>query len=245
MAEGGHRAERFEFSLARNTAVFVCGRVKAGAPILCVSHDKNGDWQFLCGGQHGGGTEDGPALVCLEDVVARDSTLNELAALCQNWSAERDAVGAPWRRHDHSEDFINETVKRHGWVVELIREEGDLPAFAYTIGLHRTFGGPELIVLGLRTEVMHRILNNCGERMRAGEKLPVGTPFAGIVDGYDVLLRPVTSLESYREYMGYGLWFYEGPNFPLLQLVWPDQAGRFPGEEGADPMMKTQQPLLP
>jgi len=238
-------ASRFEFSMARNTAVIVCDRVRQGHPILYVAHDEGGDWQFLCGGQHDEGSGDGGSIGCLECVVADDPSLNDLADLCEDWSAERDQAGAAWRRHDHSEDFINETVKSHGWVVQLIREEGDLPAFAYTIGLHRTFGGPELIVVGLRTEVMHGMLNDCGERMRAGETLPVGTPFSGVLEDYDVLLRPVTSPESYREYVGYGLWFYGGPNFPLLQLVWPDKEGRFPGQEGANPFMKTQQPLLP
>jgi hypothetical protein len=178
-------------------------------------------------------------------VVADDLTLNDLVDLCENWSAERAAAGAAWKRHDHSEDFIEETVTRHGWAVEVIRAEGDLPAFAYTIGLHRSFGGPEIIVVGLRHEVMHAMLNACGERLRAGESLPVGTPFAGILDDYPVLFRPVRSPESYREHMGYALWFYDGPHFPLWQLVWPDKEGRFPGEEGANPVMKTQQPLLP
>jgi hypothetical protein len=45
-------ADRFEFDEARNTMVFVCARVRDGAPVLWVSHDENGDWQFLCGGDH-------------------------------------------------------------------------------------------------------------------------------------------------------------------------------------------------
>ena len=38
--DGHKRAERFELSAARNTAVFICSRVRDGAPVLHVSHDR-------------------------------------------------------------------------------------------------------------------------------------------------------------------------------------------------------------
>jgi hypothetical protein len=41
----------------------------------------NGDWQFLCGGDHSGESDDKPLLDCLENVVLRDPSLNELAAM--------------------------------------------------------------------------------------------------------------------------------------------------------------------
>jgi hypothetical protein len=59
-----------------------------------------------------------------------------------------------------------------------------------------------------------------------------------------VKLRPVRDPASYREHVGYARWFYRGDEFPLLQLVWPDKAGRFPGEPGANPALARQQPLL-
>jgi hypothetical protein len=40
-------------------------------------------------------------------------------------------------------------------------------------------------------------------------------------------------------------WFYRGWEFPLLQLMWPDRDGRFPGERGAATGLARQQPLLP
>jgi hypothetical protein len=126
----GHKlADRFEFSAARNTAVFVCWRVRDGAPVLHVSHDSDGDWQFLCGGnEHGDGQSDGGLLACLECVVADDLTLNELSDLGENWTAERDQLGDVWRRHDNSEDFIVDAVARCGWAVELIEAGALTPA---------------------------------------------------------------------------------------------------------------------
>jgi hypothetical protein len=246
--ESNHRvATRFDFKLPRNTAVFVCARVREGAPILYVSHDAEGGWQFLCGGQHDEGNLDGAALVCLECTVADDPTLNDLATLDEDWEAQRESPGAPWRLHDRAEDFIVAAVERFGWAVQLV-EEGESeaePAFAYTVGLHKSFGAAELIVFGLGREVMHAMLNVCGERIKAGETLPVGTPFEGVLDDFPVMLRHVRAAESFRDHVGYALWFNKGHIFPLLQLVWPDKAGRFPGEEGANPRMSVQQPLLP
>src|SRR5688572_28543470 len=58
--------------------------IRDGAPVLHVSHDSDGDWQFLCGGnEHGDGQSDGGLLVCLECRVADDLTLNELSTLAR------------------------------------------------------------------------------------------------------------------------------------------------------------------
>jgi hypothetical protein len=43
----------YRFTEAQNAAVFICHRVKEGHPILFVSHDDQGGWQFLCGEAEG------------------------------------------------------------------------------------------------------------------------------------------------------------------------------------------------
>lgn len=45
--------DRFPFADAPNTACFNCRHVlEEHKPILYVSHDEDGYWQFLCGGSH-------------------------------------------------------------------------------------------------------------------------------------------------------------------------------------------------
>ena len=85
----------------------------------------------------------------------------------------------------------------------MIRGEGDDPAFAYTVGLFKSYGPPEIITLGLRLEVMKAMLNACGDRIRNGERLPVGTPFDGVLDDYPVALRAVCATDSYKRHVGY------------------------------------------
>lgn len=36
----------------------------------------------------------------------------------------------------------------------------------------------------------------------------------------------------YREFLGYALWFYDGDAFDALQIVWPDEACRYPWDAG-------------
>jgi hypothetical protein len=241
-------AERFDFKADRHTAVFVCSHVAAQSPVLYVSHDSEGDWQFLCGGaDHGEGSGEKPLLVCLEHVVSRDPSLNELAALCTSHYAERETPLSAWRITDQSEEFIADTVRDHGWCVQMIPagDAEDEPAFAYTIGLFKTFGSPEIIIFGMATNTMGEILNGCGDLVKAGRSLPVGPPVPDVLHGFDVRFREVKAPDSYKNFVGYARWFYKGSTFPLVQLVWPDREGRFPGDPRAAEFMAKAQPLLP
>ncbi len=148
---------------------------------------------------------------------------------------------------DKNEEFIEKAIASRGWAVNLIPagDSNNEPAFAYTTGLYKSFWQAELICFGLRHEVMHGMLNICGDRMKTGEKLPVGVPLIGVIEGYPVFLREVLARNSYDEHVGYSNWFYRGRDFPLMQVVWPDKHGRFPGDPGIGPSMAHQQPLLP
>jgi hypothetical protein len=240
------KAEHFAFREDRHTGVYICKRVADGAPILHVAHEEEGDWQFLCGGEHEDGSDDGPLLVCLEHVVAQDPTTNALASMCTMHRADRATPEAEWTITDEREQFIRDMVEDPGWAVQLVSDgDDDEPAFAYTIGLYRNFGHPEIIIIGLRLPVMNALLNVCGDRIKAGETLPIHTPFSGVLDDYDVKLGQVRAPASYDEHLGYAIWFYNGREFPVVQLVWPDKTGRFPGEDGVAESVRKLQPLLP
>jgi hypothetical protein len=83
------------FHDGKNQACFTTTRVLGELPILLVSHDEDGDWQFLCGTTNE--AKDG-ALVSLGSMFGRDGTLGELADLPEGWTAERSEVGACWVR---------------------------------------------------------------------------------------------------------------------------------------------------
>ena len=95
----------WRFCDAENTAAFCCVHVFENAPILYVTHDHDGDWQFLCGAGHAGAQ---PRVVCLGCMVERDSSLSFLADMPAGWGADRRSQSDDWNREANPEP-INES----------------------------------------------------------------------------------------------------------------------------------------
>jgi hypothetical protein len=133
-------------------------------------------------------------------------------------------------------------VAQYGWHVIGVEEDKEGPSFAYSIGLYRSFGHPEVIIFGLAVGVMHRIINAVGEQVRAGTKLEHLDEAADILDGYSVAFRSVERRHS-PDYLGYARWFYKG-DFPALQCVWPDSQHRYPWHPEVSADTARRQPLL-
>ena len=96
MEHAHRRPSRFHFNERHDAGVVACRRVVDGAPVLQVSHEVDGDWQFLCGGDHADGDADGAVGMCLGCMVAGDQSLNDVAGLGRDQEAWRERVGAPW-----------------------------------------------------------------------------------------------------------------------------------------------------
>lgn len=100
MSTHAHKFDgRWPFQEAENTAVFCCEHVFAGAPILYVTHDHDGDWQFLCGERHDGL----PKLMCMGCMIERDATLWTLADMPIGWGADRPDMSSSWNREANPE----------------------------------------------------------------------------------------------------------------------------------------------
>ncbi len=91
----GNNETEFKFSDSKNKAVFTCSHVTdEKSPILYVSHDSDGDWQFLCGqNDH---TEENAKIISLKDAVELDITLNDLFEMPISVGAERKGIGEKW-----------------------------------------------------------------------------------------------------------------------------------------------------
>jgi hypothetical protein len=134
-------------------------------------------------------------------------------------------------------------VRQYGWHVVKILETGDTPPWCFTVGLHRSFGHPEIITFGLPLDTGHAVLNIAGQAAKTGRRFTTGTPYDDFLDGYPCELRTVDPV-WYRWFVGYAMWFYGGEPFPLLQLFWPDRHGTFPWAAAPDHWLRSQQPLL-
>jgi hypothetical protein len=95
-----HNSTDWPFDQPRNCATFTMRQVlDRSEPILLVSHDGDDHgWQFI-------GTSDvsmaDAKLVGLEEIVALDPTVLEVADLEPGWQALRKSIGDPWTRRPH------------------------------------------------------------------------------------------------------------------------------------------------
>lgn len=121
--------------------------------------------------------------------------------------------------------------------------------WAYTIGLHETFGAPDLITFALDAEPMASMLVDVRSYLRDGVVTPSdGRRWDGL--GFEVCFRAVHE----TQYLGFN-WFYLAKEireertgrreaFPAYQLFVPDDDGRYPWEDGCDKLFADAQPQL-
>jgi hypothetical protein len=120
-------------------------------------------------------------------------------------------------------------VQRGVWSLSVVSRPAPLTPYAYTHGLFAHFGHPELVVAGLRESQRTELLDVAGELVSDGECLRSGTESWKIADGYPARFRPVDPriVRSRLPRIP--------ADAPVLQLFWPDPAGRFPWMDGCDP----------
>jgi hypothetical protein len=235
------------FTDPENLAVFTLKRIIRGESlILRVTHDEDdGGWQFLDGGEV---AVEEASLVSLRQMTRIDPSILELADLPLGWVAERAGPGVPWQRapavtEEARERKLVSDIEDVGWHVIMIPEDDEGPSFAYSIGLYRTFGHPEIIIFGLDLDLMNLMINLIGEEIRQGRRFADGESASGILEGYEVRFLHVVR-RHYPEHFGYAHWYYKGDDFPALQCVWPDRQGLFPTDAGYAETLPVRQPLL-
>ena len=72
-----------------------CRVIDEGYPVLLVTHDEEGDWQFLCNTTND--TEDA-RIVGLQCVVENHPSVCDLSDLPMGWQALREGPDQPWER---------------------------------------------------------------------------------------------------------------------------------------------------
>lgn len=127
-------------------------------------------------------------------------------------------------------------VEEHGMAVQAVfpnegAEGGDRYAFAYTVGLAKA-GQPEFIMFGLPHETAHALLNDIGFRALRGEHtFRHGDIVHQLVRDYPVQLIAVRDSWQHLTISNHLFGNPDGA-LPALQIVFPDEQGRFPWEPG-------------
>ncbi|QEH37566.1 hypothetical protein OJF2_61570 [Aquisphaera giovannonii] len=147
---------------------------------------------------------------------------------------------------DPEDDVDRRTLARirdHGWQVMAVEADDEGPGFAYSVGLVRTFGHPEILTIGLDVRVLMGMINAVSELVRAGKRFDHLDESGDVLEAYNVAFRKVEP-RHFRDFVGYARWYYRADEFPLLQCVWPDARGRFPWHADFPVELASRQPVL-
>jgi hypothetical protein len=143
---------------------------------------------------------------------------------------------------DETEKRVLANIEKHGCHVWHIGGEGDLPAFEYSVGIQKTCGAPEIIIIGLKTDTAHWAINEYCRIVRTGKRFSHGEQSDAFFRGIVVTFLKVERIH-YAEYFGWNRWLYHGDNFDVVQLIWPSAEGSWPWQPAAEDFQR-EQPLL-
>ncbi|MCJ2185534.1 DUF4262 domain-containing protein [Novosphingobium beihaiensis] len=154
------------------------------------------------------------------------------------------------RKLDRHEQCVVDNIRDYGCQVQFVFDpDGIQPDFSYSIGFPVSVGQPEVIVYGLRNELMHSMVNEMHRQCADGLVLRDGARVSGLLEGFDCVLRHVTAPAAIKEHLGWAIWYHRNQRSVELgeayQIVWPGaQQGLFPWEKGCDEYVISQQPAL-
>lgn len=144
---------------------------------------------------------------------------------------------------DELKKQIETNIEQFGCHVVHVAAEDELPPFSYSVGIQRSFGAPEAIVIGLEQPLAHEIITDYNRRVRNGEAFMAGGSYAEFIDNFEMIVERVDR-EFYGEYLGAAMWLYDGPSFEAVQLIYPTMDGRWPWDPSVSDAYRAWQPVL-
>lgn len=149
--------------------------------------------------------------------------------------------------NEHEQRLL-QNVSEHGCgVISVFDPDGEQPSFSYSVGFPETISQPEVIVVGLPSDLSGFMINELLRQGRDGLVLTDWISVDGLLDGFVCILRAIPPHRIEAEYFNSAMWFERrrsGEDMTAaFQIVWPGAVhGLFPWEEGAD--FYDEQPAL-
>ena len=138
---------------------------------------------------------------------------------------------------------ISDDIRDYGWHVIKVLEDESAPGFGYSIGLFETFKHPEIIIVGLKLDLIHLLINNIGEDIKNGLTLVPFSFNSDIIDNFECYISEVKK-SHYDKYVGQAQAYYDSDEFPLLQCIYPTLKGVYPWQSDWPEDIKNLQPVL-
>lgn len=138
---------------------------------------------------------------------------------------------------DRDTQQILDAINREGWYGIAAEECEYGPAYEYTVGLQATVDHPEVIIFGLPFETMHNLLWAVHQSIHEGRSFREEGEYGDLLEGHDCAFRRVHP--GWHEYLfETAAWHRAHVGKPgtleVMQLLWPDQEGRWPWDPQCD-----------
>jgi hypothetical protein len=154
-------------------------------------------------------------------------------ALAAGAALEATITAAIPERMKAYERMVTEQKSDHGFFIQAVggREETlALPSFVHTEGLADSAGHPELVMVAMPPQAAGGLLNDLGAQILARNRtVRAGEDLEDVLTG-GYKLRVIACPDALAEQVR-----HRGSQTEVLQLLFPDRAGRFPGDPDVDP----------
>jgi hypothetical protein len=134
-------------------------------------------------------------------------------------------------------------IEKYGLQVMRVLADEAGPGFSYSIGLFESYKHPEIIIVGLKQELSHILINNMAEEIKNGKRYAPLNFYPDILDDFQCYFITV-NCSNYDEYVGQAQRYYKGDDFPLLQCIYPTIKGIYPWQNDWPENIKGLQPIL-
>ena len=102
---------------------------------------------------------------------------------------------------DEKDEKALSDIEKFGCHVLTVMEGDGEPCFSYSIGINKNQSKPDLIIVGLKLDLAHSIINNYKNRLLAGEVFEPGNYYSDFLEDFDVCFIKMDK-SHYEEYLG-------------------------------------------
>ena len=150
--------------------------------------------------------------------------------------------------YDAADQKFLKIIDDFGWhvmsVAPRVNSDDEQEWFSYSTGLYRAFGHPEILLMGLNSELAIGLINDIGSEVKLGRKFKQKTQCGEIFGGGVKCQFRAVLPDNYGDYVLFSEWFYENSDFPVWQCFWPDKAGKYPWQKDCSRRVAKLQRLL-
>ena len=139
-------------------------------------------------------------------------------------------------------------IETDGWALEPVSPQPDsqppVPAYAYTIGLPALLGFPEIVVFGLTPVTSRGLIGLVVDAVRGGTEIPFEVELVGLLENELRCAFAPVDVATHAAFFETARSWYQGGEFSMIQMIYPDRNGFMPYETGYEQRMRLAQPVI-